>query len=56
MVEQLIRNRDPVDLGYTQDRLESCLTDHFVIARKEDFAVGHADAVLPAAEAPSLRT
>ena len=35
MVEQLLRNRDELDFGYTQDRFESCVVDHFVIAETE---------------------
>ncbi len=40
MVEQLMRNRDPVDFGYTQDRFEACASAHFVLARKEGLQSG----------------
>ena len=32
MVKQLVRNRDERDGGYTQDRFEVCVAEHFVIA------------------------
>ncbi len=35
MVEQLLRNRDKLDFGYTQDRFEACVDHHFVIAETE---------------------
>ena len=35
MVEQLLRNRDELDFGYTQDRFEACVANHFVIAETE---------------------
>ena len=40
MVEQLMRNRDPVDLRYTPDHFEACLSNHFVLARKESLQSG----------------
>ena len=40
MVEQLMRNRDPVDLQYTQDHFDACLAEHFVVARKESLQSG----------------
>lgn len=35
MVEQLLRNRDELDFGYTQGRFEACVANHFVIAETE---------------------
>ena len=35
MVEQLLRNRDELDFGYTQGRFEACVADHFVIVGTE---------------------
>lgn len=35
MVEQLLRNRDKLDFGYTQERFEACVANHFVIAETE---------------------
>jgi hypothetical protein len=35
MVEQLLRNRDNLDFGYTQDRFEACVANHFVIVETE---------------------
>ena len=40
MVEQLLRNRDELDFGYTQDRFETCVADHFVVAETERLQSG----------------
>ena len=40
MVEQLLRNRDELDFGYTQDRFEACVAEHFVIAETEGLQSG----------------
>ena len=40
MVEQLLRNRDELDFGYTQDRFETCVAQHFVIAETEGLQSG----------------
>ena len=40
MVRRLLRNRDTLDFGYTQDRFEACLSKHFVIASKQSLQSG----------------
>ena len=40
MVRRLLRNRDTLDFGYTQDRFEACLSKHFVIASKQPLQSG----------------
>ena len=40
MVECLLRNRDELDFGYTQDRFEACVADHFVIVESERLQLG----------------
>ena len=40
MVRRLQRNRDTLDFGYTQDRFEACLSEHFVIAKQEPLQSG----------------
>ena len=34
-VQRLRRNRDTLDFGYTQQRFEACISEHFVIASQE---------------------
>ena len=40
MVERLLRNRDTVDFGYTRDRFEACLLEHFVLLGTERLQSG----------------
>ena len=40
MVAQLVRNRDALASGYTQDRFEACVAEHFVIAATERLQSG----------------
>ena len=40
MVQRLRRNRDTLDVGYTQQRFEACLSEHFFIAKKERLQSG----------------
>ena len=40
MVVQLVRNRDNLAIGYTQDRFEACVAEHFVIAETERLQSG----------------
>ena len=40
MVQRLLRNRATLDLGYTQERFEGCLSDHFVVAHKQSLQSG----------------
>ena len=40
MVAQLVRNRDALASGYTQDRFEACVVEHFVIAETERLQSG----------------
>ena len=40
MVAQLVRNRDARASGYTQDRFEACVAEHFVIAETERLQSG----------------
>ena len=40
MVKQLLRNRDELDFGYTQDCFEAAAAEHFVIAETERLQSG----------------
>ena len=40
MVEQLLRNRDELDFGYTRDHFEACVAEHFVVAETEGLQSG----------------
>ena len=40
MVQRLLRNRDTLDFGYTQERFEACLSEYFVIANKQSLQAG----------------
>ena len=40
MVAQLVRNRDALASGYTQDRFEACVAEYFVIAETERLQSG----------------
>ena len=40
MVQRLRRNRDTLDVGYTQQRFEAGLSEHFVIAKQERLRSG----------------
>ena len=40
MVQQLLRNREHLDFGYTQDRFEDNLAKHFVVVAKESLQSG----------------
>ena len=40
MVAQLVRNREALARGYTQDRFEACVAEHFVIAATERLQSG----------------
>ena len=40
MVAQLVRNRDALDIGYTQDRFEACVAEPFVIAATDRLPSG----------------
>ena len=40
MVAQLVRNREALASGYTQDRFEACVAEHFVIAATERLQSG----------------
>jgi len=40
MVEQLLRNTDELDFGYTQGRFEACVGNHFVITETEVLQLG----------------
>ena len=54
MVEQLLRNRDELDFGYTQDHFETCVAEHFVVAETEGLQSGNANALLPPPQACAL--
>lgn len=40
MVQQLLRNREPMDFGYTQARFEACLSTRFQIVARETLHAG----------------
>ena len=40
MVERLLRNRDDLDFGYTQEHFDACLSRHFRVVRQEALGSG----------------